>query len=279
MSAMHLTHEDHGAVRVLRLQRPPVNALGRSLREALAAALRQADGDDAVRAVVLAGAGRGFCAGGDLQEFGSPDHLAPPTLALDLQPQIEGLGKPVIAALHGFAIGGGFELALACHYRVARPDTMLALPEVTHGLIPPGGSQRLPRAIGIGPALSVMLEPRRWSAVEIDDAARAFGGFALLDRCSDNDPVRQALALAASLQASWTDPMVFRGALLRQRAVPTTGAEEALARAERDVTHGHGRAARLACIEAVRVACRLRDFDAAQEQAWRLYTSLRDGKN
>ena len=272
-----LAGEDHGAVRVLRLQRPPVNALGRSLREALACALREADCDDAIKAVVLAGAGRGFCAGGDMDEFGSPDHSAPPTLALDLQPQIERLGKPVIAALHGFAIGGGFELALACHYRVAQPDTILALPEVTHGLIPPGGSQRLPRAMGVSAALAVMLEPRRCSAAELDDAARVCGGPGLLDRSGHEDPIQQALALVALLQASWEDGRVFRRALLRHRCVPAAGAEEALTRAERDVSYDPRRAARLACIEAVRVACRVRDFDAAQQQAWRLYESLRDG--
>src|SRR5688572_19946975 len=132
-----------GTVAVVTIDHPPVNCLSHAVRRSLWKALVSADTDDNVHAIVLAGEGRGFCAGGDLREMGTAAQQAWPAIGRDLLPRIEACGKPVIAATHGFAIGGGLELALACHYRVARRDTRVGLPEMKHGVIPPTGSQRM----------------------------------------------------------------------------------------------------------------------------------------
>ncbi|MFY0734171.1 MULTISPECIES: 3-hydroxyacyl-CoA dehydrogenase NAD-binding domain-containing protein [Aurantimonas] len=149
------TLDVEGEIAVLTLDNPPVNALSHILREGVAAGLEAAAADPAVRAIVLICAGRTFIAGADIKEFGKP--IAAPTLQ-DLQDQIEALDKPVIAALHGTALGGGLELALACHYRIASPSAKVGLPEIKLGIIPgAGGTQRLPRLVGLPRALDMIL--------------------------------------------------------------------------------------------------------------------------
>jgi 3-hydroxyacyl-CoA dehydrogenase len=143
----------HLGVATLTVDNPPVNALGRTVRDGLAAALAQALADGEVRAIVLTCAGRTFFAGADITEFGKP----PAGIALpELCDRIEAAAKPVVAAIHGTALGGGLETALACHYRIAVPSAKLGLPEVKLGLLPgAGGTQRLPRLVGIAGALKV----------------------------------------------------------------------------------------------------------------------------
>ncbi|MCW7543007.1 3-hydroxyacyl-CoA dehydrogenase NAD-binding domain-containing protein [Aurantimonas litoralis] len=149
------TLDVEGEIAVLTLDNPPVNALSHILREGVAAGLEAAAADPAVKAIVLICAGRTFIAGADIKEFGKP--IAAPTLQ-DLQDQIEALDKPVIAALHGTALGGGLELALACHYRIASPSAKVGLPEIKLGIIPgAGGTQRLPRLVGLPRALDMIL--------------------------------------------------------------------------------------------------------------------------
>jgi 3-hydroxyacyl-CoA dehydrogenase len=265
---------DHGSVRVLRLARPPVNALGWSLRMALWQALECAEADASVQAVVLAGAGGGFSAGGDFKEMGLPEQHAMPGLGIDLLPRIETLRKPVVAALHGYAVGGGFELALACPLRVSHPDTLLALPEVKHGLIAPTGTQRLPRAVGVAYALKMMLEPATHHAGDLDAAAHSAGLPFLFDRCAPGDPVALAIELLQSgtvdlhCSASWS------ARLLRHRAVPTQGGDAALTAARAALNDGPGNAARLACIDAVEAALRAQDFDGGLSFAWQAYAAL-----
>ena len=146
-----------GAVAVIRLDNPPMNTLAHALREALMRHLARAAADASVKAVVLAGAGRAFCAGAEIREFNTPKSIASPNLR-ELIAAIEALDKPVVAAIHGVAMGGGLELALGCHYRVAAPGAQLALPEVKLGLIPgAGGTQRLPRALGVARALAMIV--------------------------------------------------------------------------------------------------------------------------
>jgi 3-hydroxyacyl-CoA dehydrogenase len=137
------------------LQNPPVNALGIGVREALAKALADAQANDAVRAIVIRGGGRLFSGGADITEFGKPpvDPWLPQVVD-----RIEASNKPVIAAIHGMALGGGLEVALGCHYRIAAPNAKLGLPEVTLGLIPgAGGTQRLPRLVGAEQALEMIV--------------------------------------------------------------------------------------------------------------------------
>ncbi|MEO9786104.1 MAG: enoyl-CoA hydratase-related protein, partial [Aurantimonas coralicida] len=149
------TLDVEGEIAVLTLDNPPVNALSHILREGVAAGLEAAAADPAVKAIVLICAGRTFIAGADIKEFGKP--IAAPTLQ-DLQDRIEALDKPVIAALHGTALGGGLELALACHYRIAAPSAKVGLPEIKLGIIPgAGGTQRLPRLVGLPRGLDMIL--------------------------------------------------------------------------------------------------------------------------
>src|SRR5579862_9484548 len=120
-------------VAFLRLENPPVNSLGLELRRSIVDALARAEDDPAVKAIVLIGSGKGFSGGADIREFGTPKSLAAPNLHGVLR-AAEECTKPVIAAIDGVCMGGGVELALACHYRIATPDAQIALPEVKLGL-------------------------------------------------------------------------------------------------------------------------------------------------
>ena len=144
-----------GDIGVLTLSYPPVNALSQAMRQAIALGVREADANPAVKAIVLLCDGRTFIAGADITEFGKPPQS--PSLR-EAQDQIENAGKPVIAAIHGTALGGGLEVALCCHYRVAVPSAKCGLPEVHLGLLPgAGGTQRLPRIVGVEKALDMVL--------------------------------------------------------------------------------------------------------------------------
>ncbi|MBO9356564.1 3-hydroxyacyl-CoA dehydrogenase [Bordetella petrii] len=147
-----------GSVALLTLDNPPVNSLSAATRQALHEALAAALGDEQIRAIVLMGAGRLFCGGAEIREFNTPLSTREPTLR-DIVRQIEQAAKPVVAAIHGMTLGGGLELALACHYRVAQEGAQLGLPEVKLGILPGGGgTQRLPRAIGVERALRMIVE-------------------------------------------------------------------------------------------------------------------------
>ncbi len=183
--------ELRGDILLVTIDNPPVNALGVDVRSGLLAAIEAADADPAVAAVLLAGAGRTFIGGADIREFGKPP-LSPslPDVCL----RIEACTKPVIAVLQGPALGGGLEVALAAHYRIALPAAKLGLPEVQLGLLPgAGGTQRTPRLIGARAALDLMLSGRHAGATE----AQALG---LVDRIgSGGDPVEVGLAYATQL--------------------------------------------------------------------------------
>jgi len=143
-----------GGIAVVTLDSPPVNALSADVRDGLAAAMAAATGDPSVKAVVLICAGRTFIAGADISEFGKPARGAS---LPDVQAAIENSRKPVVAAIHGTALGGGLEVALVCHYRVAVGAAKFGLPEVKLGLLPgAGGTQRLPRVVGAAKALTMV---------------------------------------------------------------------------------------------------------------------------
>ena len=178
-----------GDVLIVTLTHPPVNAINAAMRAGLATALAGARADPQVRAVVIRGDGQGFSAGADIAEFGRVDD----TLDLGaLCLMMETLGKPVVAALHGAVLGGGLELALASHHRIALAQARLGLPEVNLGLLPgAGGTQRLPRLIGAGEALRLMLTGAPIPAAE----AVALG---LVDFVVEADLLDRAVALARS---------------------------------------------------------------------------------
>ena len=174
-------------VGVITLNNPPVNALGAGVRQGVADLVERARADGGVQAIVLNGAGRCFCGGADIREFGQPP--IPPSLpeVIDI---IESCPKPVVAALHGVAYGGGFELPLGCHFRIAAPSARVALPEVTLGLIPgAGGTQRLPRLIGVEAAVGVILSGKPVAAT----SALSMG---IVDEIVDGDLVDAAIAFA-----------------------------------------------------------------------------------
>ena len=152
----------HGDVLVVTIDNPPVNALGAAVRQGLLAAMQQAQADAAVAAVLLVGAGKAFIAGADIREFGKPP--VPPALP-EVCRAIEGSDKPVVAVLHGAALGGGLEVALSAHYRLALPAATVGLPEVNLGLLPgSGGTQRAPRLMGVQGATAIMLSGQHLKA-------------------------------------------------------------------------------------------------------------------
>jgi len=146
-----------GDVAVITLTNPPVNGLGFSTRIGITDGLSKANADSAVKAIVITGAGKAFSGGADIKEFGTPKALQEPNL-LSVILSLEASPKPIVAAIHSVCMGGGLELALGCHYRVAAPGTSVALPEVKLGLLPgAGGTQRLPRVIGVETALNMIV--------------------------------------------------------------------------------------------------------------------------
>ncbi|MBT2299003.1 enoyl-CoA hydratase/isomerase family protein [Variovorax paradoxus] len=181
-------------VLVVTIANPPVNALGVDVRRGLIAAIDAAEADGAVAAVLIVGAGRNFIAGADIREFGKPP--LPPSLP-EVCSRIENCSKPVLAAIHGAALGGGLEIALSAHYRLAVPSAKLGLPEVQLGLMPgSGGTQRAPRLIGVKAALDLMLSGRHAGAKE----ALALG---LIDRLGEGaDAQPEGLAYAKELVAA-----------------------------------------------------------------------------
>lgn len=250
-----------GPVALLALANPPVNGLSLALRRALYEQLPEVAAATGVRAIVLLGIGRGFSAGGDTRELGTPASMAPPGLSSHVQVAIERSTVPVIAALHGFAIGGGLETALACHYRIARADTRIALPEVGLGILPLSGTQRLPRMADLETTIDFIVTGKRL-------AASAPALRTLFDRIipPDADLAQAALALAAEVIAR-PPPSLVRNRPLVSR--PTAATLAALRR-----KHAQDSPAVRAAIESIAAAYECQDFDAGLARARALYDGL-----
>src|SRR5690606_37294726 len=147
----------HGEVAVITMNNPPVNGLGHGLRTGIVEGLRRAMSDAAIKAVVITGAGKAFSGGADIREFTTPAALAEPSLHTGIRTS-ESSNKPAIAAIHSVAMGGGLELALGCHCRVAATGAQIALPEVKLGILPgAGGTQRLPRVVPLEMATNMIV--------------------------------------------------------------------------------------------------------------------------
>jgi 3-hydroxyacyl-CoA dehydrogenase len=237
----------HGEVAVITLDNPPVNGLGHALRSGISAGVGRAQDDAAVRAIVLIGTANGFSGGADVKEFGTALASAAPSLRA-LVSELEESSKPVIAAIGGIAMGGGLELALGCHYRVAAPGARIALPEVKLGLIPgAGGTQRLPRAVGLEVALNMIVSGTTQSAQELATAG-------LFDRLVDGDLLEGAIAFTREVAALRPLPR------LRDLKVRHANAEGFLGFARASVEAlAKYYPAPPACVEAV--AASLGDFD------------------
>ena len=188
-----ITTQRHGDILIVTSNNPPVNALGHAVRDGIVKAIEEADGDDAVKAVVIRCEGQTFFAGADVSEFGTPKAFEAPMLP-QVVDRIENCTKPVVAAIHGTALGGGLEVALSCHYRVAVPSAKLGVPEVKLGLLPgAGGTQRLPRVVGVQKALEMTTSGSPIGAKD----AHALG---LVDRLIEGDLEQHAVAFAEEVK-------------------------------------------------------------------------------
>ena len=203
---MTAEYKVHGDVAVITLNNPPVNGLGLATRQGITDGLNKAVSDVAVSAIVITGGGKAFSGGADIKEFGTPKALQEPNL-LSVILAVENSPKPVIAALHSVAMGGGLELALGCHYRIAAPGCNVALPEVKLGLIPgAGGTQRLPRVLGVEVALNMIVsgEPVKSEMLAMLPGQRLFDKMA----ASAESLPAEALAFARSVAAARPLPLV-----------------------------------------------------------------------
>ncbi len=240
---IHTERTDSGQVAMLRLRNPPVNSLSAALRAELHAAIQAALADEGVRALVLAGDGGFFCCGAEIREFNTPMSTREPTLRSVIA-LIEGAAKPVVAAIHGAALGGGLELALGCHYRVALEGASLGLPEVKLGVLPgAGGTQRLPRIVGVERALTMIAQG---DAIDTSTAL----DWGLLDEVfADDLPQRAAAYALAHAEA----PLAGRNVGARKVAAPSDPGVYDRARAEAARRY-RGCVAPLACVDCVEAA-------------------------
>lgn len=197
---MAVSYQRHDDIGVIQIANPPVNALGHAVRSGLLKALEEGIADAEAKALVVLADGRTFIAGADIREFGKPPQ-AP--LLPDVISQLEACPKPLIAALHGTALGGGLEVALGCHYRVALAGTRVGLPEVKLGLLPgAGGTQRLPRLVGVERALEMITSGR---FVEAEEALEA----GIIDAISSaQTPLEAGLAAAEEVLAGTQTPRI-----------------------------------------------------------------------
>jgi 3-hydroxyacyl-CoA dehydrogenase len=203
---MTAEYKVHGDVAVITMNNPPVNGLGYATRVGITNGLSTANEDVAVKAIVITGAGKAFSGGADINEFGTPKAVQEPNL-LSVILAIENSSKPVVAAVHSVAMGGGLELALGCHYRIAAPGCNVALPEVKLGLIPgAGGTKRLPRVLGVETALNMIVsgEPVK------SELLAALPGQKLFDKmaASLESLPEEALNFARSVAAARPLPLV-----------------------------------------------------------------------
>jgi 3-hydroxyacyl-CoA dehydrogenase len=200
---MSADYKVHGDVAVISLNNPPVNGLGLSTRQAITEGVEKAVQDASIKAIVITGHGKAFSGGADIREFGSPKATQEPNL-LSVIAQIENCAKPVVAAVHTVAMGGGLELALGCHYRIAAPGASIALPEVKIGLLPgAGGTQRLPRVLGVEPALNMIVSGE---AIKSEMLAM-LPGQKLFDKMSASAETLMDEALKFAREVSATRPL------------------------------------------------------------------------
>jgi 3-hydroxyacyl-CoA dehydrogenase len=257
-----LKFEVRDAVALLTLANPPVNSLGHALRTALVESLERANADEGVGAIVLIGSGAGFSGGADIREFGTAKAAAYPNL-LNVLREIEASAKPVIAAIGGVCMGGGLELALACHYRVGVPGAKIALPEVKLGLLPgAGGTQRLPRLLGVEAALNLIV-----SGTTV--ASEKFRGTPVFDAFGDGDLLETAVSFARRVIA---EKMPRKRVRDLQLDMPNAEAYFQFARNIIKAAAGPYPAP-LACLEAVAAAVD-RPFDAGLKRERELFTTL-----
>jgi 3-hydroxyacyl-CoA dehydrogenase len=252
-----------GRVAVLTVNNPPVNALSQHVRQGLRDGLKQAAGDSNVDAIVITCAGRTFVAGADITEFGKPPKEPGLHEVLDL---IEASPKPVVAAIHGTALGGGLEVTLACHYRVGVKAARFGLPEVKLGLLPgAGGTQRLPRVVGVPKALSMIVSG---DPIGADEALKA----GLIDEIADGDLTAAGVAFADKVVAEKRPLKKIRD--LDDKIAAVRGKPEVFAEFRKSVARQtRGFRAPENCIKAVEAAVNL-PFDQGMKRERELFSEL-----
>ena len=241
-------------IAVITMNNPPVNGLGSALRPGIMDGIRKAEADPAVKAAVIWGSPKVFSGGADIREFNSPKAFAPPSLHDIIEAQ-DSMKKPMVAAIGGFAMGGGLELALGCHYRVAAPKAQLALPEVKLGILPgAGGTQRLPRIVPVAKAIEMMTTGNPIPA----EKGKELG---LVDEVASGDLLEAAIAFAKKLVAQGKGPRRIRDMSARVDGDVKTffaQAREQVAKASR------GYPAPLEIVACVETAC-TRPFDEGRK--------------
>jgi 3-hydroxyacyl-CoA dehydrogenase len=254
-------YRQQAGLAVITMNSPPVNGLGFDLRVALTAALERAQRTPEITAIVLTGTPKAFSGGADIREFNSPKALATPNL-LDVIRTLEAMTKPVVAAISGVALGGGLELALGCHYRVANASAQIALPEVKLGILPGGGgTQRLPRLVGIDTALEMITSGAMLPAAKLASTK-------LFDAIIEGDLLEGALAFAERIATVKPIPRV------RDIPLKLAHAEEFHAAARAKVAPLAGAfPAPLRCVDAV-VAAGTRAFDDGLAYEMALFQEL-----
>ena len=253
-------------VAVIQLDNPPVNALSHPQRQRLAHELARAESDPAVKAVILIGGPEFFSGGADVKEFNQPKMAAEPSLATLIK-LFERSVKPTIAAISGTALGGGTELALACHYRVATPDAKVGLPEVKLGLIPgAGGTQRLPRAVGLEPAINMIVSGEPVRAADLSRTG-------LFDRVVEGDLLTGAKELARAKASEGKPPK-----LLRDRSVDYPN-HEALFGFARTMVKAKAGAfpAPAACLDAIEASVTSSTFEDGEAKEREIFLTLMQG--
>lgn len=267
---MPVHYEARDAVAVLTLDNPPVNGLGLDMRRGLADAIARAAGDEAISAIVITGSGSGrfFSGGADITEFGTPAMMQAPSLP-DLIDTVEGCSKPVVIAINGTALGGGLELSLGAHYRLAHRDAVVGLPEVKLGLLPgAGGTQRLPRAVGLELALEMIVSGNPVSAGRLAETR-------LFERVVDGDVVGAAVQFASKLHVGAPRPRVRDWPVQHDDVAGTVAKARAAAEAV-----GRDAPAPQRCIDAVEAAAAL-TFDqgmALEREAFRQLLDTRESR-
>ena len=254
-------------IAVITMNNPPVNGLGSVLRPGIMDGIRKAGADPAVKAVVIIGSAKAFSGGADIREFNTPKMSVPPSLP-EINDAQDACAKPMVAAIGGFALGGGLELALGCHYRVALPRSQLGLPEVKLGLLPgSGGTQRLPRVVGAAQAVQMMTTG---NSVPAEKAL----GLGLVDEIVQGDLLEGAVSFAQRIIKEGKGPRRIRDMTVKVEGEPKAFFEKARAEV--------GKASRgfpapleiVACVE----AAAQKPFDEGRKEERQRFQALVEGK-
>ena len=253
-------------IAVITLNNPPVNGLGSVLRPGIMDGIKQAGADPAVKALVIIGSAKAFSGGADIREFNTPKMTMPPSLQ-EINEAQDAFPKPMVAAIGGFALGGGCELALACHYRVALPKAQIGLPEVKLGLLPgSGGTQRLPRVVGAAQAVAMMTSG---NSVPAEKAL----GLGLVDEVVQGDLLEGAVAFAKKLVAGGKGPRRIRDMSVKVDGDPKSFFEQARAEAQKA---SRGFPAPLEIVACVEAAATL-PFDEGRKEERKRFAFLVEG--